>query len=211
MWLRAEVTMNFTRRLCGSIPLKKEMVRPWLESRMPNKKPQDSKLVEEIEQEVLETIEDIEERITLGFQRVDGALVIRGGTLKSHLKDCSNQVKDILAPKIKALRSKVANKLFIDDYFVPLLREEKPIEKEDGEFDQPVHVITAMGPRNALKTIQFINQPVARFRLRLLKDKEITPEVVEQVFEYGSIHGYGGERSMGEGRYSFKIDWEGEV
>jgi len=82
MWLKAEVTMNFTGRLCGSVPLKKEMVRPWLESRMPNKKPQEAKSIEEIEREVLETIEELEEKITLGFQRVDGALVIRGGTLK---------------------------------------------------------------------------------------------------------------------------------
>jgi len=68
-----------------------------------------------------------------------------------------------------------------------------------------------MGPRDALKTVQFINQPTVKFRLRLLKDSEITPEVIERVFEYGATHGYGGERGMGEGRYSFKIDWEGEV
>jgi hypothetical protein len=67
--------------------------------------------------------------------------------------------------------------------------------------------MTAMGPRNALKTIRFINNPILMFHLKLLEDKEITPDRISEIFEYGSIHGYGGERGMGEGRYTFSIKW----
>ena len=31
-------------------------------------------------------------------------------------------------------------------------------------------------------------------------------DVLEKIFDYGSIHGFGGERSLGEGRYTYTID-----
>ncbi len=67
MWKKAEVTMNFTGRLCGSVPLKKEIVESWLTARMPKEKPEDGRSIEEIKQEVLESIEDIEEKVTLKY------------------------------------------------------------------------------------------------------------------------------------------------
>jgi len=220
MWILGEVTMNFTGRLCGSVPLKKEIVESWLTARMPKEKPEDGKSLEEIKKEVLESTEDIEEKVTLGFQKNEKGLFVRGGTLKAHLKDCANQIKDIVnltkakkkegeSPNVSIsnFRGKVANKFYIDEYYVHLTKGGNPAEIEDGQFDQPVHVITRQGPRNALKIIRFLNQPSLSFHFRLLKDKEITPEKIEKIFEYGTIHGYGGERGMGEGRYQFQIKW----
>lgn len=208
MWKTAEVVMSFTGRLCGSIPLKKEIVESWLTARMPKEKPEEGRSIEEIKQEVLNSIEEVEEKVTLGFQKNEKGLVVRGGTIKAHLKDCANQIKDALKPQIKNFRGKVANKIYIDEYFVHLLRNGGQVKEADAEFDQPVHVITPMGPRNALKTIQFLNGCSLKFHLKLLEDKEITPERIEEIFEYGSIHGYGGERGMGEGRYTFEIKWD---
>jgi len=207
MWKLANVKMCFAGKLCGSVPLKKEIVSSWLEARMPKEKPEDGKSIEEIKQEVLESIEDIQEKVTLGFQNNPKGLVVRSGTIKAHLKDCSNQIKDSIKPQIKAFRSKVANKLYVKEYWIHLNRDGNAINEADGEFDQPVHVMTAQGPRNALKTIRYVEQATLEFTLMLLEDKEITEEVIEKVFEYGSVHGYGGERGMGEGRYSYEIEW----
>jgi hypothetical protein len=208
MWQKAEVTMNFTGKLCGSVPLKKEIVEGWLEARMPKEKPEEGKSIEEIKKEVLDSIEEVAEKVTLGFQKNGNSLVVRGGTIKAHVKDCANQIKDAITPKIKNFRGKVANKFFIDEYFVQLLKNGKSVDSEDGEYDQPVHVITQQGPRNALKTIRFLNEPSLKFHIRLMEDKEITKEKIEEIFEYGKIHGYGGERGMGEGRYTFQINWD---
>ena len=208
MWQTAKVKLVFLEKVCGSVPLKKELVGAWLEARMPKKKPEEGKTIEEIKEEILNSIEDVEEKVTLGFQSDSNGLFVRGGTIKAHLKDCANQIKDVLKPQIKALRSKVANKLYIEEQWVHFSKDEQSVFKEDGEFDQPVHVMTALGPRNALKTIRFLTQPSLEFMMRLMEDREVTKEVVEQIFRYGSIHGYGGERGMGEGRYKFEIEWE---
>lgn len=208
MWKIGKVEINFTGRLCGSIPLKKEIVDSWLTSRMPKNKPEEGKSIEEIKAEIIESIEEVEEKVTLGFQMENKHYVVRGGTWKAHLKDCGNQIKDIFKPEIKALRSKIANKVFIDEYFISILKDGAPVTEHSGEFDQPVHVITPQGPRNALKTIRYIDRPTLFFTLKLLPDKEIKESVIEKIFEYGTIHGYAGERSMGEGRYQFNIIWE---
>ena len=208
MWKTARVELKFSGRLCGSVPLSKEIIDDWLEARMPKNKPEDGKSLEEIKQEVLQSIENIEEKVTLGFQQNGAGLVIRGGTIKAHLKDCANQIKDVIKPGIKAFRSKIANKVYIDEYFIHLKKNGSPLMEVDGEFDQPVHVMTAMGPRNALKKIRYLQCPEIEFTMKVLTDKEVGEEVIEKIFEYGSIHGYGGERGMGEGRYSFQIEWQ---
>ena len=205
MWKFYDVTLKFEGKLCGSVPLSKELIRPWLEGRKPNTKPDNARPLEEIEEEVLATIQETEERTTLGFQQDKGDLFVRAGTIKAHLKDCANQIKDIVG--IKALRSKVANKVFVDLDPVFILRQDgATVEEPDGEFERAVHVMTAQGPRNALKRIKYVERPVLKFTLCLLKDKEITGEVLRSIFEYGSIHGYGGERGMGEGRYIFEVE-----
>lgn len=208
MWKIAVVTIRFIGRLCGSVPLKKEIVDAWLNARMPKGKSEDGKSIEEIKAEVLETIQETEEKVTLGFQQNENCLVVRGGTWKAHLKDCGNEIKRVFHPEIKALRSKIANKIYIDEYFIHLQKEGKDVSGCDGTFDQPVHVMTMLGPRNALKTIQYIERPTLIFHLKLLDDKEITAEVVQKIFEYGKVHGFGGERGMGEGRYEFEINWQ---
>lgn len=209
MWKKAKVRMTFTGRLCGSVPLKKEIVDGWLKARMPKEPPEEGKTLEEIKQEVMDTIEEIQEKVTLGFQHNDKGLVVRGGTIKAHMKDCANQVKGVLKEKLGTFRAMVANKIYIDEYFVNLKKDGEFIKESTGVYDQPVHVfIPGVGPRNALKTIQYIEGAELEFHIRMMDDNELKEEQILYIFEYGSIHGYGGERSLGEGRYTFEIVWE---
>lgn len=219
MWKNYEVTWRFKGLLCGSVPQAKEMVRPWLESRKPAKKPEGAKSIDEIEQEVVDTIEEpdeLVERITLGFQRDENGLFVRGATIKAHIKDCANQVKEIVRQsrfrdkERLGLKALVANKVYVSEYKVYLLRdvgyEYVTIDTEDGEREQPVHVMTAQGERSALKIIRYVERPVIRFTLQVLDDGVITEDILQTIFDYGSVHGYGGERSMGEGRYTWRME-----
>jgi hypothetical protein len=198
--------MKFTGRLCGSVPLSKDLVPIWLKSRMPAKKPEDGKPIKEIEKEVQDSIEETEERVSLGFQQENGNLVVRGGTLKAHIKDCSLQVMDIVG--VKAFRSKVANQVQVTEYFIPINKTRAKLCGEpDGSYEQPVHVVTRQGPLNALKVINYIDKPLLKFEIKVLNKKksEITEEVLRTILDYGSVHGYGGERGMQEGRYTYKL------
>ena len=206
MWERYEVRLRFTGRLCGSVPLHKELIKDWVTARAPKNKPDDGPSLDdiqaEVEQTIEETVEEAEERVTLGFQSDDKGLFLRGGTVKAHLKDCSNQVKDAPGVGVKALKAKLANRVFVEQDRVYICTGGGDIvQAHTGEFEQPVHVMTARGPRSALKRIQYVTDVFLNFTLKVLVNKEVTEDILQSVFEYGEIHGYGGERGMGEGRY----------
>lgn len=227
IWDEYLLEMTFRDRLCGSVPLARKLVRTWLESRKPERKPEGARDLEELEQEVLETLpddevsaEEMQELVTLGFQRDEQGLFVRSGYLRAHLKDCAQQCRQLatrLFPGLRSrrgaapmLRAMVANKVYPREDRLYLLRRldsgrEVTITEHDGEYDQPVHVLTPVGPRSALKTIRYVTRPLIRAHLLVLADRSLSYQVLRTLLEYGSVHGFGGERSLGEGRYEFRL------
>ena len=228
IWDYYEVIITFKNRLCGSVPLAKEMIKPWLESRKPTKAPENAKSIDDVAAEVSETlpktIEEEIEKTTLGFQKDQFGLFVRAGNMKAHLKDAAQQMAKTL--NITALKSKSANRIYIKEYRIYLERNGEIIKKEDqdfndyvikgdiqgvisetdGTYEQPVHVWTPQGQRNALKRIHFLVRPTMRFTLMILKtDEECDIDIVTYLFKYGSQHGFGGERSLLEGSYKATI------
>lgn len=219
-WKRYKVTWNFTNRLCGSTPLQADMISGWLEARKPATKPAEARTMEEITKEAIDSVAvaeeekvEKEERTTLGFQRNDDVLVMRGGTIRAHIKDCATVIsgfaKDERAQGDRSFSVKAKNCIYIEDYWVPILKNGKTIKLSDGNFDKAVHAKSPKGPINALKRINYVERPTLIFHLLVLGvgDKEIiTQKDLESIMLYGSIHGYAGERSDGEGRYTYKVE-----
>jgi|GEM_PF-1445576 len=229
IWEYYECEMRIKNRLCGSVPLAKEMIKPWLESRKPTNKPEGARSIDDVAAEVAETteenIEEQMERTTLGFQKDSKGMFIRAGNIKAHLKDAALQMAKVL--DITALKAKVANRVYIKEYRVYLERDGQIIKKDDqdfndfkvitgdisqvisetdGVYEQPVHVWTPQGQRNALKRINFLVRPTLRFTLMILKtDEECDIDIVQYLFKYGSRHGFGGERGLLEGFYNITL------
>lgn len=215
MWRTLKVELEFsegedrTGRLCGSVPLSKELIRPWLEARKASdsryrrlkKEEADNgeqvQTIEELEEELDKTVEDVQERTTVGFEKDDKGLFLHFRSIRGHIKDCANQVREFVG--IPAFKSKVANCVHVVEPRIYLGRLET-----DGEYEQPVHVFSPAGPRNALKCIRFVKDVNLSFHLRIFNGGAVTDESLRKIFEYGSVHGLGGERSMGEGRYLLK-------
>lgn len=216
LFLRYALDLYFTGYLCGSVPVAKDMIRPWLESRAPKRKPESGPSLDELEAEVISTlpdeqnIEDEMARITMGFQydEDEGAIFVRAGTLKAHLKDCALQVKDYL--NHANFRSHVANKVYVQpDRLLVYRQDGSLVTTHDGYYDQPVHRTTRAGKISALKRIRYIERPVISCTLLVVNDGTISEEELRVLLDYGSIHGYGGERSLGQGQYTYKLTIEG--
>jgi len=221
MWITYEVKMKFVERLCGSTPINPELITGWLEARKPRVRPPGSKTIEEVAEEVMTTIatengnresEEIEQKVTLGFQSVDNRLVMRGGTLKAHIKDCGRILSSLYIGKIEGQRSlavRLINCANVDNYWVPIHKDGEIVKEADGFFDKAVHVQTPRGPRNALKRILYVEKPSLTFDLMVMENQAKKPVValkdLESLFQYGGKHGYAGERGDGEGRYTFTI------
>jgi hypothetical protein len=213
LWTTHRITWEFPGKLCGSVPKNPEMVESWLNARRPGTVPPSARSITEIQSEVAASMvndettsnEDLEKRSWLGFQAPDGGLVMRGSTVRAHFKDCARIVNAMFIGKLekeKSLGWKVTNGLYVEEYWVPIVRYGIKVQVPDGSMDKAVHTMTRSGPINALKRIDFVSNVSLTFTLRLLCGLQMKD--IETIMEYGAIHGYAGERSDGEGRYIFE-------
>lgn len=233
-WTYYRVHFDFLTRLCGSVPGNPNLVEPWQKSRMPTHKPPGGKSIEEVNEEIYNTLaEGAEEAerselilqrnpnpgLTYGYYfkptNGDGAerkgnLVVRTATLRAHMKDCAGQISRAEG-KIEGERSfnvKVRNYCYHEerDYWTPILRPDgEVIYEADSKYDKPVHVNGPRGPQNGLKTIEFVYPASLSFVVKIYNEM-VPMRDLEKLFMYGGTHGYGGERSDGEGRYEFSIE-----
>ena len=210
VWQEYIIGLQINGQFGGQIPRSEDEIRAMLEHRMPGRKPEDARPIDELVEEVASQvdIQDTEDEdyvpgwSTFKHSALDGQLQYEGRCIRGHLKDCALQVKD-LYPEVKNFRSKVVNKLYVADTFIPLTKGgTDPFYKADGTETRYIQVMTRQGPRSAIKYIDYINDPYLEFRVKLLVNKEITIEHIKTILEYGSVHGMGAERSQGWGRYT---------
>jgi hypothetical protein len=217
LWALYRVRWTFLTRLCASVPADPEIVRKWIESREPRVKPAGALSIEEINEEVLASIERGEGEADqsfsmLVFQRHDGALVMRAGTVKAHIKDCARVLSAQYVGRIeneRAFSTRVTNAVYPDErqYWIPVRRPNgTPITEADGALDQPIHVKGRRGTVDALKRFEYIEPPsVLDFTLKVL-GKSVSETDLHHLFRYGGVHGYAGERGNGEGRYEYTVE-----
>jgi len=218
MWKKYEVELQMTGYFAASLPRTREEIEKMLEHRMPAKPPEDFIPLDELAGEVLEKVnpskgerlgvneEAEEEELKYGwatFPRNEDGLYYEGRCVRGHLKDCANQVKDAIKPEVKALKAKVANKVYVMTDVIPLMVDSIQVKEIVGTVQRFVQVMTRQGPRSTIKYVDYLEKPVLTFRLNVLDDGIITDDIQNDIFEYGSIHGMGQERSQGWGRYTF--------
>ena len=217
LWTQYRVRWEFLTSLCGSTPADPEVVAAWLAARQPKVKPAGALSIQEINEEVLASIERGEGEADqaysmLVFQRHAGAIVMRAATVRAHIKDCARVLSAQFVGRIqgeRAFSTRVINGVYLDEreYWLPVCRPNGDrITAADGERDKAIHVRGPRGePLNALKRFEFITPPcVLDFTLKVL-GRSVSETDLHHLFSYGGTHGYAGERSDGEGRYEYQL------
>ena len=204
MWKLYEVELGFTTPFASSTPKNPKDIEAMLIARAPSdaelKKRMEAgeeitpipELVEQVAEEVAAT-EQVE-RGYATFKRDDKGLYYEARCVRAHIKDCANILQGFQG--IKALKSKVANRVYVEPAKIYLGKQEP-----DGNETRIVHAMTMKGPRSSLKMIDYVDRPVLKFQLRVLDDGLIDEEILKAIFEYGGVHGMGQERSQDWGKY----------
>jgi hypothetical protein len=207
MWKKYAVDLRFTTPFASSTPKNPKDIEAMLIARAPSeaeiRKRKDAgeeivplgDLGEQVAEEV-KASEEVE-RGYATFKRDDKGLYYEARCVKAHIKDCANQLQGFL--ETKALKSKVANRVYVEPAKIYLGKSEP-----DGSEVRIVHAMTMKGPRSSLKTIDFVDSPVLKFRLKLLDDGVVDEEILKAIFEYGGEHGMGQERSQDWGKYKLE-------
>jgi len=217
LWTNYRVRWLFLTKICASVPADPELVKKWLDARAPRVAPAGALSIEEINEEVLASIErgegDADQSYSmLVFQRHQGSLVQRAATVKAHIKDCARVLSAQYVGRIqgeRAFSTRVINGVYTDAavYWLPITRPDGTnVERPDGEFDKAIHVKGPRGTMNAIKRFEYIEPPsVLTFTLNVL-GRSVSETDLHHLFTYGGVHGYAGERGDGEGRYEYELE-----
>jgi hypothetical protein len=143
----------------------------------------------------INTLSEIEERGTTRFHKDDDGLFIYNYMILGFLKEAGNTLKEQL--KIKALKSKLEQFCFVFPRHISL-RKSTP----DGVLERPKRVNGPMGPQSTLGRSEYIEAgSEIEFTIKLLEHKEIKPETILEILEYGQLKGLGQWRNGGYGTF----------
>lgn len=210
MWREYEVAVRFTGRLMGGTPSDPKAIIGKLEAEGRGD------LAAEVAAEVgvdMEAPPEKEVVSRLVFKRNEGGLYVEGYTWKAHLKDAAKVLATVMKSvaggkeKVANFRAKVADRVYVVEDHIPILRESgASVTEPDDEFVHPVQVMTPKGPRSSVKVNDVVVGAAMAFTLRVLDDRVISEEMIRDLFAYGSMHGYGAERGLQQGRYEFRLE-----
>lgn len=182
-----KVTIELITELLGTVPKNKEIYTDFIATKNPSG----------VDNEEVATVEEIEEKGWTGFHSDAEGIFVYDYFIKGFFKNAGNVLKDSL--KIKALRSKVNDYLFIAP------RKIYVGKKVDGCIERPLRAQTMQGPRVTLIRSDFIKAgTVIEFVVNLLPHKELDWNVVYELLQYGELQGLGQFRNGGYGRFVVK-------
>jgi len=184
---RKNYRIELLTEMLGTVTKDPDVYKTYIESKKPEAKNGEDEYL---------TVEKMEEKGWTGFHKDEDGLFIYEYMLKGFLKNAGNVLKDIL--KIKALRSKIDNYVFVQPRRIHLGKAEP-----DGYVERPLRAMTAQGPRVTLARSDKIDAGlVLNFEVILIPHKEITWGTLDTLFAHGELMGLGQFRNGGYGRFS---------
>lgn len=199
--------------IVGGKPATPDMIEAWVDATNKEKLEAERQKIKEAHMDTLPELADEKaDKQSCVFARVDGVLCIEGRQIKAMLKEAGNIIKQIApagdgktAP-IAALKSKVADQVFVVEDYIPLGRGNGIyITEPDDRPERPIHVITARGPRTSIKRVEVVRDVEVTFTVKRRKgrDKGAVPEkVLLAILDYAQEVGLGADRSQGFGCFS---------
>lgn len=225
-WERWPLQLTFTTALCGGKPKNPDVLKDWAEARMAtaagHKKLQEGLIpprsIDAITEEHKATVdplpEDVDkamEKSWVGFSKDDEGLFVPAAHVRAHAKDCAGIIGETLRNvgtphQILQFRAKLVPRLYVEGQRLYIRNADGKIFQEpSGYRDATMNVMTAQGPRTCLKRVDYIDGAVIDCVLLFLRGAGMLMDHVWGCFNYGRVHGFGQDRSLQFGRYTFEI------
>jgi len=195
---KIRVRIRFLDRLLGSVPSDKETYIIMVASKAD---PEGPSVVDELE--TLPKAEEEKPRKTYFHKDEQGRPLMYNYVIKGFLKTAFKALQlNGVFKKIPAYRHKLDLLVFVEPRRIVLA------DKIDGDYSRGLRANTMMGPRVTFITSEYIEAGhEIEFEIHLLKNKEITADMLRTCFEeYGPYHGLGQWRSGGWGTFEV-LEW----
>lgn len=221
LWQKLTVEISLRDRIVGGVPTNPNMISGWLAAKMPD--------VSEAEREVLKeaTVAElpglVEEKASgmwTTFKKDDQGIFLEDRQVKAMFKESANILRELLIKdeakgkkgekatksRFTNLKSRLAERLFVDEKRLYFVRGGKKLTEADGAEERAIDVMTAQGPRTALKKFDFVEAPATiSFTVSFLRDGVVDKGLIETLLEHSSKNGLGADRSQGNGTFTYKV------
>lgn len=188
-------------RLCGGMPRNTELIRAWVESKTGFADEKSEALIQENAELVVNAVE---EKCWIGFPEDKKlGLFMPTRNIKAMLK----QSASLLAVTKKKLGSK---QILAEGMEVKALDGGDRIyfgkAVQDGTDESAIHVMTAKGPRTALRKMDYVEKPALEFEVWVLatqaaESRHIGENDLVAILTHAQENGMGASRSQGEGKF----------
>jgi hypothetical protein len=196
---RYRVTIKIRDRICGGMPRNPDLIKTWVESTTEHADEISEKLTQENAELVVNAVA---EKCWNGFPEDAQGLFIPCRNIKACLKQ-SAQLLGIYKNK-RGSKQILAEGMEVKGLNNPTrvyLGKTEP----DGTDESAIHVMTAQGPRTALRRMDYVTEPTLSFEVWILKTapqetRHIGEEQLVEILCHASENGLGASRSQGEGK-----------
>jgi hypothetical protein len=187
-------------RIYGGMPRNKELIKAWVESTTGYSDEQAVKLTQDNAELV---VNEVAEKCWIGFPGDAEGLFVPARNIKAMLKQSASM--------LRITKTKVGSKQILAEGM-----EVKALDGSDkirlgvtephGTEEKAIHVMTAQGPRTALKRQDYVEKPVLEFEIWVLKtapgeNRHVGEKDIVQILRHAQENGCGASRSQGDGKF----------
>jgi hypothetical protein len=197
------VTIKVRDKLCGGVPKNHELIESWVKARTAH----DDRMTKTQTAEVIETVlEEKTESAWTGFQcDPEHGLFLATRNVKAMLRESATMLR--LFVKKRGSKQIVQHGFEIkggwhhSDGRVYLCQDEP-----DGADEGAIHVMTAQGPRTAIKKVDYVSQCEIKFQIWVFKTaaqekRHLGEADVIEMLTFAQENGLGAQRSQGYGKF----------
>lgn len=197
---RYALTIKTRGRLCGGVPRNKELIRSWVEASTGFKDETTEKLIQADAELV---VNEVAEKSWIGFMQDEKGLLLQARNVKACLKQSASLLgitqkkrgsKQILAEGMEVKSVSGSDRIHLGRA-VP-----------DGTDESAIHVMTAQGPRTALRRMDYVENVTIEFEIWVLttsaqENRHIGEKELKMILMHAQENGLGASRSQGEGKF----------
>lgn len=200
---RYRVMIALRDRLYGGAPKDPELIAAWVKARTGHDDELTAEQIAKAKENLGEVSDEIAEASWNGFYVDQGQLWIPANNVKACLKQSASMLgvykakrgsKQVMAEGLEVKATDGSDRI--------MLGKSEP----DGRIEKPIHVMTAQGPRNALKRADYVEHVKLSFEVWVLttapaETRHIGEKDLVRVLTFAQENGIGADRSQGAGKF----------